>query len=197
MRTIPRYLTSLGAAAALLAVTACSSQKPSDAPAVDHPPASATTGTTVNATFGKDDAAVVYDKALVPENARILVAENIHEGATTVTLSVHGLLPNRVYGAHAHAKPCGPTGDAAGPHFQHQPDPVTPSVNPAFANPANEIWLDFRTDPKGNATAAATVEWLFTNARAGSVVVHAEPTQTAPGKAGVAGARAACVSVSF
>ncbi len=126
-----------------------------------------------------------------------MVVENTFDGATTVTLSVRGLLPNRAYGAHAHAKPCGPGGDDSGAHFQHMPDPKKPSVDPAFANPDNEIWLDFTTDAHGDATTANTVPWMFTDARAGSVVIHADPTQTAPGKAGTAGARAGCVSVAF
>lgn len=151
----------------------------------------------MGATFGKDDAATSYDKALVPDGAKVVVAEYAYDGSTSVTLNVRGLMPNRVYGAHAHAMPCGPKGDDAGPHFQHRPDPVRPSVDPNYANPQNEIWLDFKTDEHGNATTATTVPWVFGNDRAASVVVHAEATQTAPGKAGTAGARLACVSVGF
>jgi Cu-Zn family superoxide dismutase len=147
--------------------------------------------------FAQDDAATNYNKTLVPDGAKVLVAETVFDGATTVTLNVRGLVPNRAYGAHAHAMPCGPTGEAAGPHFQHTPDPVKPSVDPAFANSANEIWLDFKTDAQGNATTASTVPWVFTNVKAASVVIHADPTQTTPGKAGTAGARVGCVSVGF
>ena len=43
---------------------------------------------------------------------------------------------------------------AAGPHFQNVIDPVRPSSNPAYANPGNEIWLDFTTDEEGDATRA-------------------------------------------
>jgi Cu-Zn family superoxide dismutase len=151
----------------------------------------------VGAAFGKDDAATSYDKTLVPEGAKVVVAEYVYDGSTTVTLNVRGLVPNRAYGAHAHAMPCGPKGDDAGPHFQHQPDPVTPSVDPRYANPQNEIWLDFKTDAQGNATTATTVPWVFSDRRAASVIIHAEPTQTEPGKAGTAGARLACLSFSF
>ena len=70
-------------------------------------------------------------------------------------------------------------------------------MNPAFANSTNEIWLDFKTDEDGDATTATTVPWEFTNAKAASVVIHAERTQTAAGKAGTAGARIGCVSVGF
>ncbi len=55
----------------------------------------------------------------------------------------------------------------------------------------------FKTDAKGDATSAATVDWTFGPSPAGSVVIHADQTKTAPGQAGVAGARAACVSVGF
>lgn len=197
MHMLKKCLTVVGATGVLLAAAGCgSSEKPSTMPDMPHP-ASSSTGTQVMVTFAKDKAAFNYDKKLVPDGARALVAEYIQDDSTTVTLSVHGLLPNRTYGAHAHAKPCGPVGDDAGAHFQHVPDPVKPSVNPAFANAQNEIWLDFTTDAQGNATAARTVEWKFTDARAGSVIIHADPTQTAPGKAGTAGARAACVSASL
>ena len=152
---------------------------------------------TVTATFGQDDAANNYDKALVPDGSKVFVAENVHDGLTTVVLDVRGLVPNHAYGAHAHAKPCGPKPEDAGAHYQHNADPVKPSVNPAFANPMNEIWLDFTTDAKGNATKATTVDWTFGAAPASSVVIHAEPTKTAPGQAGMAGARAACVSIAY
>jgi Cu-Zn family superoxide dismutase len=201
MRSLPRYLVAVGVASLLLTATACANTPAAPAPPASPPSVDASASNAkqivVTATFGQSDAATNYNKALVPDGAKALVAENVFDGETTVTLNVRGLVPNREYGAHAHAMPCGPTGDAAGPHFQHNPDPVKPSVNPAFANPTNEIWLDFETDEKGNATEASTVPWVFENNRAGSVVIHADPTQTDPGKAGTAGARIGCVSVGF
>jgi Cu-Zn family superoxide dismutase len=207
---LPRRLTVVGVTVLLLAAAACAQAgapsgssltvpAASPAPPSPQPDASADNAkqTVVTAIFAQDDAATNYDKTLVPDGSRVLVAEYVLDGATTVTLNVRGLVPNRAYGAHAHAKPCGPSGDDAGPHFQHIPDPVKPSVNPAYANPTNEIWLDFTTDAQGSATTARTVPWVFTNARAASVVIHAQPTQTAPGRAGMAGARAACVTVGF
>ena len=69
--------------------------------------------------------------------------------------------PSRGYAAHAHVNPCGPTGDAAGPHFQNRPDPAAapgkPSTDPAYANPQNEIWLDLRTDGDGDGESRAEV----------------------------------------
>ena len=67
-------------------------------------------------------------------------------GDTIVTLHVRGLEPRTAYGAHAHVNACGLDGAAAGPHFQNVVDPASPSVDPAYANPVNEIWLDLTTN---------------------------------------------------
>ncbi|GAA2566125.1 superoxide dismutase family protein [Pseudonocardia hydrocarbonoxydans] len=153
----------------------------------------------VSTTFGTDGGtALTYDPELVPVGARGAVSAQTGDAGTTVTLAVRGLAPERPYGAHVHTQPCGPTGDVAGPHFQHEVDPVQPSVDPAFANPGNEIWLDITTDAAGAGTATATVPWAFDrDRRAQSVIIHAMPTATGPGEAGTAGARAACISVEF
>jgi Cu-Zn family superoxide dismutase len=61
------------------------------------------------------------------------------------------------------------------------PDPVQPSVDPAHANPENEIWLDLTTDADGAGGATTTVPWGFESGRrARSVVVHAMPPATDP-----------------
>jgi Cu-Zn family superoxide dismutase len=77
------------------------------------------------------------------------------DGKTIVTLHVTGFEGLKQYGAHAHTQPCGATGGAAGPHFQLRQDPVAPSVDPTYANPENEIWLDLATDPAGEGRAKA------------------------------------------
>ena len=153
----------------------------------------------ISSTFSQGGAkAVTYDPARVPAGAGVTVSTRSTPGVTVTTLQVRGLLPNTVYGAHAHVKPCGATGDAAGPHFQYAQDPVTPSVDPAYANPRNEIWLDLTTDAEGNGRATSTNGWVFpADRRAHSVVLHDMATMTAPGTAGTAGARAACVTVKF
>jgi len=139
-----------------------------------------------------------YDSALVPPGATATVNATEAANSTSVTLEVTGLQPNRQYGAHAHTKPCGSDGKDAGPHFQFKPDPVTPSVDPAYANNVNEIWLDFTTDAAGAGRATATVPWVFpADRRAASVIIHAMSTSTEPGKAGGAGNRAACLTVGF
>ena len=123
-------------------------------------------------------------------------------GDTIVTLHVRGLAPNHEYGAHAHKLACGATdANAAGGHFQNVEPPAgtSPSL-PAFANPANEIWLDFTTDSEGNAVAQTKVPWQFSpTRRAGSVMIHSEHTHTGgpDGGAGTAGAKLACLTVGF
>jgi Cu-Zn family superoxide dismutase len=119
-------------------------------------------------------------------------------GDSIVVLHVTGLAPNTAYGSHAHANACGPTGAGAGPHYQHVVDPHQPSTNPAYANPQNEIWLDFKTDDEGNGTARAKVDWQFSpDRRPGSVIIHAEQTHTGPDDSGTAGTRLACLTVDF
>jgi Cu-Zn family superoxide dismutase len=180
MRIVPAILSSLAAASAV----ALAGATPAAAAPADFQVISANGPLTV------------YNPALVPAGSRAHVIALSAMGTTTV-LSVHGLLPNHEYGAHAHAKACGATGDAAGPHFQHNPDPVTPSVDPAYANPRNEVWLDFTTDRLGTGIAVSRVDWTFGERRAKSIVIHETHTHTDPGHAGSAGARLACLNVGF
>ncbi|WP_199442710.1 superoxide dismutase family protein [Umezawaea beigongshangensis] len=146
---------------------------------------------------GEQPEAVTYSGDLVPVGAEVSVKAEPENGSTTVTLDVTGLLPDHDYGAHVHTSPCGPTGADAGPHYQNEADPVTPSVDPAYANPENEIWLDITTDAEGAATATATVDWEFRDGGASSAVIHAEHTATEAGRAGTAGDRLACVTHEF
>jgi Cu-Zn family superoxide dismutase len=135
----------------------------------------------------------------VPEGARARVqAVYTSAGDSIVTLHVWGLAPSTEYGAHAHVNACGSTGAAAGPHFQKDLDPVVPSVDPAFANPTNEIWLDLTTNAAGNGVAQTRVPWHFPlNRRAQSVIIHQEHTYTGPTDSGTAGPRLACLDVRF
>jgi superoxide dismutase, Cu-Zn family len=142
--------------------------------------------------------AVTYDEGLVPAGARGAVQSRSGEGTTTVMLAVRGLERNRVYGAHVNMQPCGAAADDAGGHFQYSADPVQPSVDPTFANPQNEIWLDLTTDDTGAGSTESTVAWTFPNdRRPKSVVLHSDRTSSEPGDAGVAGDRVACISVDF
>ena len=115
-------------------------------------------------------------------------------GGTDVLLRVRGLLPDHDYGAHVHVSPCGSVGADAGAHYQHVQGGA---ADPEFANPRNEIWLDFTTDGHGWGEAHARVEWQFGERRPGSVVLHEEHTHTDQGRAGTAGARVGCITVPF
>lgn len=192
-------LTVLGGVVTALALAACSSPDAGSDAAAPTSAAEQQNTVQTTATFAPDGGtATTYDEALVPPGATASVTAMESDGSTTVTLEVAGLQPDRAYGAHAHAQPCGPTGADAGPHFQHEQDPQSPSVDPAFANPENEIWLDFSTDAQGAATTTSTVDWTFPeDRRASSVIIHEMPTKTAAGEAGVAGDRLACIDVDF
>jgi Cu-Zn family superoxide dismutase len=142
--------------------------------------------------------AVTYKTDLVPVGARVQVKEELRRsGGTRIELRVRDLDENRVYGAHVHTKPCGKLPADAGPHYQDKPDPVQPSVDPEFANPRNEVWLDLNTNKDGSARSIATVDWRFREGGARSVVLHEMATSTHEGHAGTAGARLACVNVPF
>ena len=128
-----------------------------------------------------------------------------HGDSTTAELTVSGLQPNRGYAVQADVNACSPNPAAEGPPYQNRIDPtvnptsVSPqkSTNPEYANPSNEIWLDVRTDATGAGTSRTTVPFVFTDRGPGSIVLHdAEQTATAPGQAGQAGTRIACVSLS-
>jgi Cu-Zn family superoxide dismutase len=141
--------------------------------------------------------AVVYDSALVPTGAAGTVVAVPVPSGTEVALIVSGLKPDRTYGAHVHTTACGATGAAAGPHYQNVADPVQPSMDPTYANPRNEVWLDFTTDRQGRAVALAHLDWTFRPGGANSVVIHEHATSSADGQAGMAGARVACLTAAF
>ncbi|WP_156758155.1 superoxide dismutase family protein [Actinokineospora pegani] len=151
------------------------------------------------AQFSETGPTYTYDPDVVPVGAAaVAVAMEsgnvpVELGRTRVGLAVDGLLPDRTYGAHVHTGECGADPAAAGPHTQNRPDPVQPSVDPAYANPVNEVWLDFTTNAQGDAVAIARVPWSLSAREARSVVLHAEGTHTEPGHAGTAGKRLACV----
>ncbi|WP_330277131.1 superoxide dismutase family protein [Lentzea sp. NBC_00516] len=188
----------IGAALFAGGLAACSP----DAPEASSPTSAAVApvaGTSVAepAAAGDQPKAITYDAKRAPVGARLATSAKVENGRTTVTLTVTGLLPGTKYGSHVHTKACGAKPADSGPHYQHEKDPVSPSVDPKFANAANEIWLDFTTDDKGAATAEATVGWEFRKGEANAVVVHASHTHTEAGKAGTAGDRLACLTNAF
>lgn len=141
---------------------------------------------------------VSYNTTFVPPGSTARVrAIYTASGQTVVTLHVWGLAPNRQYGAHAHKYACSTTDPtAAGGHFQYVEGGAS---DPAYANPDNEIWLDFTTDDQGNGAAQAVVDWQFLpERRAHSVIIHDHHTATGPaGAAGTAGPRYGCLTVPF
>jgi Cu-Zn family superoxide dismutase len=145
--------------------------------------------------------AVTYDPKVVPPGSTATVIVSRTASGTTVRLAVTGMVPGRAYGAHLHTKPCTAVPAEAGPHYQHTPDPRAaaspPSVDPSYANPRNEVWLDFTANDRGAATAAATQNWTFDELEPPrSLIVHAQQTSTAAGTAGMAGPRVACLTLA-
>jgi Cu-Zn family superoxide dismutase len=149
--------------------------------------------------------AFTYDVTQVPVGAQIVVrAVKLTHQRTLIQLRVRGMLPGETYGAHVHYLACGATGAAAGAHYQNVPDPIlagsetVSSTDPAYANPTNEVWLDFVTDATGEGVAQTVVDWHFRPTAPGttrSVILHINPTSTGgtvpPGNAG---ARLACLN---
>jgi Cu-Zn family superoxide dismutase len=155
-----------------------------------------TDGTFVAYTDGAH--AVTYAPDLVPVGATAEITVTETDRGTTVMLVVGGLKPVHAYGAHLHTRPCGAAAADSGPHLQHSHDPAAsaspPSSDPSYANPMNEVWLDFTTDVSGAAQSSATLDWTFDPAPR-ALIIHADPTKTGPGVAGTAGARAACLTL--
>lgn len=197
------FITLLAAGPTLAVVLAGSAAGAVDSPGVHgslHAEATDVRGTVVTGQFESyrpGATAISYDPALVPEGAQLSVLSTSVLGGTRVQLAVRGLLPEREYGAHAHSKTCGPSPKDAGGHFQNEIDPVQPSIDPVYANPDNEIWLDFTTDAAGNGVTMATVDWTFGDRHPNSVVLHEHHTHVLPGDSGVAGPRLACATVPF
>jgi Cu/Zn superoxide dismutase len=108
-------------------------------------------------------------------------------GESTHVLVLRGLSPasaGTTFGAHVHIGPCvAGNGAAALGHYN--------AGGPATAE--TEVWLDFTVRAGGYAVARTTVPFVIEPGTAQSVVIHALPT--APG--GAAGARQACLPVSF
>jgi len=113
-------------------------------------------------------------------------------GKMRLVLSVTGLPANRAFGSHLHKLKC--DDNKAGGHYQNVPFPDGGSASdPAFANPANEAWLDFTTDAAGAGHAETTVDWVPRAGQANAVIIH--DMKTADG--GVAGAKLACTNIPF
>ena len=128
---------------------------------------------------------VVHDSAY--SDSRTQVHSWSRDGQTQVRLMVTGLPANRTFGAHVHTAPCGTDPLASGGHYQHSTDASQPLID-------REVWLDVTTDAQGRGTTTTTVPWTFAPGTAGSVVIHANPTNPTTG---AAGARLTCTTVPF
>ena len=189
-------VVGLCTAGALLA--ACGGQQPQTPPAEQQPGPAPIETTGTFEPYKQGATAITYKPDQVPPGSTAkITSTRLPNGQTQVAVALTGLQPNREHGAHVHTKPCGPTGEDAGPHFQQNADPVKPSVDPAYANPQNEVWLDFHTDAQGNGGATATGNWQLDRGDAQSFVIHETHTHTEPGKAGTAGGRLACLTAKF
>ncbi|RYC10784.1 superoxide dismutase family protein [Nocardioides zhouii] len=126
---------------------------------------------------------VVHDVAYA--GVRTQVHSWARDGGTDVRLMVRGLPANRPFGAHVHVTPCGTDPLASGGHYQH-------GTTGTLAE--REVWLDFTTDEEGNGVGSTHISWLIAAGTAGSVVIHANPTNTTTG---AAGPRQVCTNVPF
>jgi Cu-Zn family superoxide dismutase len=188
------------ASAALL--TGCAGAAPSGALVPAVPPAASPASAPPNAVRGTflpytaGATAITYDPAVVPAGAVATLTLDRRPDGLGVRLAVSGMVPRRSYGAHLHTASCTAIPDQAGPHYQHVHDPRAPSVDPHYANPDNEVWLDFTADDRGAAVVTAVQRWAVDPARPPrSLMVHAGTTRTEAGMAGTAGPRVACLSL--
>jgi Cu-Zn family superoxide dismutase len=113
------------------------------------------------------------------------------DGGMQLALQVSGLPPSRGFGSHLHKLTCETM--IAGGHYQHSAAPPDAAADPAYANPSNEVWLDFTTDDAGAATAHANVGWIPSDGGANAIIVHDRLT----GDGGLAGPKLACLPIPF
>jgi hypothetical protein len=120
-------------------------------------------------------------------------------GRSYVFLRVRDLPAGRTFGAHVHKLACADT--KGGTHYQNIPSPTTPT-DPAYANPTNEVWLDFTTHSEdetegfavtGDALKIVRADFRIRSGEAKAILVHTNPTASG----GVAGAKLACIDVPF
>ncbi|MEW2357232.1 superoxide dismutase family protein [Spirillospora sp. NPDC029432] len=130
-----------------------------------------------------------YAKAY--KKARTAVHVEYERGRTTVRFKVAGMpksAKGKRFGVHVHRHKCGPRPADAGPHYQN------PNAKPGTPLRDKEIWLDVKVDRKGRGASTAVVPWKVEKGTAGSVVLHAKPTNP---RTGDAGDRLLCTTVPF
>ena len=98
------------------------------------------------------------------------------------------LARGRTLGAHVHTRACSADAAASGPHH------ANPAASPALSLASREVWLDLNIDGSGRGMAIALFDWRIKKGDAGSVVIHADPTNAVTG---AAGARVLCTAISL
>jgi Cu-Zn family superoxide dismutase len=172
MRTTRSLAVAAGAALALSAAAV--------APALANPPGP----------VRADGPTHVHDASYEGVTTRVQAVPT-GNGTTIVTLDVRSLpaaAQGRTLGAHVHTGSCAADPLASGGHYQH---PSPPAGTPLAAR---EIWLDLDVNAAGHGHAQAVAGWPIAAGTAGSVVVHALPTDPVTG---AAGARLFCTTVAF
>ena len=170
----------LGAAAALLVVTAIA---PMTAGAASSNVAS------LPPTVRADGPTVVHDPTYTGSRVEVRSIDVPSTSLSLMILSVSGMPEStrgRVLGAHAHTKPCADDATASGPHH------ANPAGDPSKSLAAREVWLDISIDSQGRGTSIALFDWRIRKGDAGSVVIHAQPTNATTG---AAGARVLCTTI--
>lgn len=127
------------------------------------------------------------------QGTAVAIRSNAADGGAgmEVTLMVSGLPASRDFGSHLHKTEC--EMGMAGGHYQHMPAPDGGATDPVFANPDNEVWLDFTTSATGTATSTTRVGFAPPPGSAKAIIVHDRKT----GDGGVAGAKLACLPFAF
>lgn len=97
----------------------------------------------------------------------------------------------QTFGAHLHVGPC-VAGDPAAALGHYNTDAIA-GITPVVSSPATEVWLDVTVDAYGTGASVAHVPFVPAAGNR-SVVIHAESTDPATGKAG---GRQACLPVSW
>ena len=110
-----------------------------------------------------------YDGQSVPTGSQVEVMERPNnKGGLVVTLRVWGLDPYRRYDAYVYTKKCGATPAAAGRRTQNGPSKEH--------YPQNEVWLNFKTNRRGDAGSQVWQYWTFNPGQANSVVIQPRAT---------------------
>ena len=99
---------------------------------------------------------VVHDAAYDGVRTEVRSIDVPFSGLSLLVLNVRNMPQigrNRVFGAHAHAKPCAADAAASGPHHANPVGDVTKTLA------GREVWLDIRIDELGRGTSIGLFDW--------------------------------------